>query len=73
MKSIFKELINAQYGRMNECYSGIKASELTIEILSNKNTIKQYIPTKTVENTEKDRWKTAKDRYHGNRSAGRFY
>lgn len=52
MKSIFKELINAQYGRMNECYSGIKASELTIEILSNKNTIKQYIPTKTVENTE---------------------
>lgn len=52
MKTIFSDLIHAQYGKMNECYSGIKVSELTIEILSNKNTIKQYIPTKMVENTE---------------------
>ena len=52
MKIIFSDLIHAQYGKMNEFYSGIKVSELTIEILSNKNTIKQYIPTKMVENTE---------------------
>ena len=52
MKFILNELISAQYGQLNECYSGIKASELTIEILCNKNTIKQYIPAKTVENTE---------------------
>ena len=52
MKSIFRDLISAQYGVLNECYSGINASELTIEILSNKNTIKQYIVTKAVENSE---------------------
>ena len=52
MTDIFSDLVSAQYGILNECYSGIKASELTIEILSNQNTVKQYIPTKEVENTD---------------------
>ena len=52
MKTIFADMLNAAYGRFNECYAGIKISELTLEILCNKSTIKQYIPIRTVENSE---------------------
>ena len=52
MKTIFADMLNAAYGRSNECYAGIKISELTLEILCNKSTIKQYIPIRTVENSE---------------------
>lgn len=52
MRTIFEELVNAEYGKFNGCYAGIKISELTMEILCNRNSIKQYIPIRTVENTE---------------------
>lgn len=52
MRTIFADMLNAAYGRFNECYAGIKISELTLEILCNKSTIKQYIPIRTVENSE---------------------
>ena len=52
MRTVFEELIHADYGKFNGCYAGIKISELTIEIMCNKSSIKQHIPIRTVENSE---------------------
>lgn len=52
MVRIMQELIYADFGAMNDCYTIIKASELTVEILKDKSCIKNYIDGKVVENSE---------------------
>lgn len=52
MAQIMKELVSADYGILNEYYTVIKASELTVELLSRKANIKKYIRTQTVESSE---------------------
>ncbi len=52
MRSVFLELINAAYGKLNECYASIKVAELTVEILCRRNSVRQYISGGEVENSE---------------------